>query len=154
MISILCEKRDMVQNQLFYIKSILEKANESIVIISKASSLEQEIEKRKGEKDYIDYEMEVDSGLLSSYKAILKNRNLSRPEQQEKFKESYEKYKGRYEQLLGSLSNVNQQLKEYDDCVHTLKRVDVKNMDSYIDSLNNPDRSKAKNQKDKERDGR
>lgn len=133
-VSVLYEKRNAARIELDKIKAILQKANENIALINKAAELKKYIEEQT-DSEYLCYEKPGNMQILKSYEVILKQRNISEPEQQEKFKNMIERYNHTFEWLADGLKNVNEQIKMYDDCVYTLKRIDRDNSQQYTEEL-------------------
>lgn len=130
-VTTLYDKRNRAQAELDKIRFMLKKANENIVLIQKANDLRKLIDIQKANSDYVQYELDSDMDLLNSYESILAKRNLSDVEQQVKFTELLSKYNDAFNQLSDSLKVVNEQIREYDDCVYTLHRVDKDNRQQY-----------------------
>ncbi|MDA8222502.1 relaxase/mobilization nuclease domain-containing protein [Desulfosporosinus sp.] len=130
-ISVLYDKRIIAQTELDKIRVMLRSLNENIIIMGKAKDLREQIESQKNVGDYAKYELESDMSLLNSYETILAKRNLSDPVQQEKFATMLNKYNEGFKQLSNSLKVINEQIREYDDCVFTINRVDKDNQQQY-----------------------
>lgn len=141
MIAILYDKRNLAQAELNNIRNILKQCNENVVLIDKTNALRNQIELQKNKPDYLLYELENDRALLNSYESILSKHNLIDPIQQEKFKSLIEKYNTNFGQLSNALKIINNQIREYDACVYTLKRID-KDYNKYTVSIKTYDEIK------------
>lgn len=130
-ISVLYDKRIIAQTELDKIRGMLKNLNENIVIMGKVNNLRELIEFQGNNEDYAKYELESDMSLLNSYEMLLSKRNLSDPVQQEKFSKMFEKYNEAFKRLSNSLKVINVQIREYDDCVFTINRIDKDNRQQY-----------------------
>lgn len=126
-VSILYDKRNIALGELDKIKLILQKANENIVIIDKVKRLENQIDRQQSDEEYREFEMAGDLEILNCYHDILRQRNLLDLQKQEKFRSMVEHYNQSYERLVSELQSVSKQIKQYDDCIDTLKRIDREN---------------------------
>jgi hypothetical protein len=130
-VSVLYDKRELATNELRKIKEVISKANESVVVINKALSLRNQIEEQKSDSNYVEFEIQSDLSILKSYEMILKQRNLTQKEQQEKFISLVKKYNNEFSRISAALKNVNEQIKDYDDCVNTINRIDREGKQKY-----------------------
>lgn len=130
-ISVLYDKSIIAQTELDKIRGMLKNINENIVIMGKVKDLKEQIQSQGNNEDYEKYELETDMSLLNSYEMLLSRRNLSDQVQQEKFSEMFEKYNEAFKRLSNSLKAINEQIREYDDCVFTINRIDKDNRQQY-----------------------
>lgn len=130
-VSILYSKRNEAREQLAKIKTVLERGNESLLVLEKYNQLKRDIEAHSGDTDYEAFEKSADIQVLRSYEAVLKQRSLIEPDKQEKFRALIKSYTKRFNDLAGALKQVNTQIAEYDDCVYTLNRIDQDSRNVY-----------------------
>lgn len=155
-VGLLYEKRNQAQSQLMRIKGLLKNANESVVLIEKYNRLKSQIDLMKSQSNFSVSDMSDDISLLNTYETLLKQRNLVDSESQNEFIEKIQKYTVAFDELSLALKSINGQIKEYDDCVYTINRIDKdgvkkyeKEISQYYESKNdNIDKSKKSNSRD------
>lgn len=62
--------------------------------------------------------------LLAEYESFFAQNNLHMHERQQLFIENYNKFKQKFERLSELLQKVSAQIKEYENCVRTLQRIE------------------------------
>lgn len=149
----LYEKRNNAYYQLDSIAKALKKANSNLELIKKYSELEHRIEINSSNSDYKSYEKGSDIALLDSYKSLLKQRNLLDVESQEIYREKFNKFNASFKELSRALERINIQIKEYDDCVYNIGRVDKENEQKHIVDIklyyDTKENNKPKNEKER-----
>lgn len=105
----------------------------------KAEIIEARIERMKGNRDYVENEMQGDMEQLKEYRAIMQKYKLTNPEGVEKLAVQVEHSKEKITKLQGVLSFHRERLSEYDRCVRVLNRIDLEQgrdnkeiMDEYL----------------------
>jgi hypothetical protein len=155
-VDVLYSKRNQAQSQLHKIKTMLKSANESVVMIEKYNRLKSQIELMKNDSDYSKFDLDDDMALLNTYETILSKKNMIDPIQQKLFIEKVQRYNDSFEELSNALKTINSQIKEYDDCVYTINRIDKDGMKKYESEINqyyetkkdNIEKSKKSNSRD------
>lgn len=135
-VSELCKKRNMIHAELDKIRNALKLVDENIAMINNYNSLKK---KMLGD-DYI--KLDIDKSLIYTYETILTNRGLIDPMKQVEFKTVAEKYNESFNKITNSLRAISEQIKEYDDCVYTIDRVDKISNQQYTDEIKSYHESK------------
>lgn len=134
-VKILYEKRNICHNQLDMIKQALQSANADIVLIDKYNVIKTMIANNEKNADYVLYEKENDVQLLRTYESVLRQKNLLSEGRQREFKDKYEKYNNSYLQLSKVLEKVNNDIREYDDCIFNISAIDKNNGNKYASQI-------------------
>lgn len=134
-VKMLYEKRKACHNQLDLIEKALRRANADIVLIDKYNTIKNMISDNGNNPNYAAYEKNNDLDLFKSYESILKEKGLLSEERQLEFKEKYAKYNNSYLQLVQALEKINDDIREYDDCIFNISTVDKNNGNRYISQI-------------------
>lgn len=112
-------KRDSIVSDLKYIKTLIEKANENVGLITKRDKLQKalEVNTDQAEADKI-------RKLLSDIDELLYQKNLSTPDIRNEYILKVQKYKENFLSLTKMLEQCNAKLKSFDNCMYTLQRID------------------------------
>lgn len=136
-VKILYEKRNACYNQLNMIKKALQSANADIVLMEKYNTIREIINNNESNPDYAAHDKDNDTELLKTYESILKQKNLLNEDRQKEFKEKYTKYNNSYLQLSQALEKINDDIREYDDCIFNISTVDKNNGNRYTTQIDN-----------------
>lgn len=90
----------------------------------KVDIIEERMERMKGNRDYVENELEGDLQQLKTYRAIVQKFKLNSPESAEQLSSRVSQSKAKIEQLQRLLSVHRERLLEYDRCVNVLSRID------------------------------
>lgn len=148
----LCEKRNIVYNQVGQISNALKMMNNDISLINKYNDLKQTIISNSINSDYVTYEKKNDEALLKSFEEKLKEKKLLSNEKQKIYIEKYREFQDRFKILTQSLERINKSIDEYDRCVKNIGSVDRKYENKYTNDINNYfETKKSMNNKQRER---
>lgn len=117
-------KRKAVMLQLQKVKGILEKQNITVAAIKKVEKLEDIIHCQEYEETSSISERKKDEELRSLYEEFLKGKGLTTEDKRKHFVQKFDEFVGRYNEIAANLKIVNSQLKEFDNCIYTLSRID------------------------------
>lgn len=141
----LYDKWSVANTELNKINDFIQKASRAIDIIEKTDKMRVKIESQKENNDYRDFEMVGDEKQLKKYEEALLKMGFDSQKKQESFVESYNKFNFKYNQLTNSLKEIDMQIKEYDNCVKVLSRID-KERQQYASDIKEYSKMKRANQ--------
>lgn len=152
LVSSLYEKRNSAYAQMNTIAQALKRANKNVQIINKHNDLMSKIEANKGIEEYVMYEAESDKALLQEYKNLLKDHNLLEESKQQEYVQKFNKFNASFRTLGVALEKINRQIREYDDCVYNISRVDKENSNLYSSEVKTYYENKEQNKPNRQKE--